>query len=96
MVSTGERSEFGDIFRMMQAEEAPKTPLQRSMDALGAQLSVYSFAIIGFIMLAGWLEGKALQDMFTIGVSLAVAAIPEGEFETYSEGVENLVLSIFF
>ncbi|XP_049874165.1 calcium-transporting ATPase type 2C member 1 isoform X2 [Pectinophora gossypiella] len=78
VVSTGERSEFGDIFRMMQAEEAPKTPLQKSMDTLGAQLSLYSFCIIGFIMVAGWLQGKALQDMFTIGVSLAVAAIPEG------------------
>ncbi|CAK1585933.1 unnamed protein product [Parnassius mnemosyne] len=78
VVSTGERSEFGDIFRMMQAEEAPKTPLQKSMDTLGAQLSLYSFCIIGFIMITGWLQGKAIQDMFTIGVSLAVAAIPEG------------------
>ncbi|RVE48862.1 hypothetical protein evm_006512 [Chilo suppressalis] len=78
VVSTGERSEFGDIFRMMQAEEAPKTPLQKSMDTLGTQLSMYSFCIIGFIMVAGWLQGKAVQDMFTIGVSLAVAAIPEG------------------
>lgn len=78
VVSTGERSEFGDIFRMMQAEEAPKTPLQKSMDTLGGQLSMYSFCIIGFIMITGWLQGKALQEMFTIGVSLAVAAIPEG------------------
>ncbi|KOB76201.1 Calcium-transporting ATPase [Operophtera brumata] len=70
VVSTGERSEFGDIFRMMQAEEAPKTPLQKSMDTLGAQLSLYSFCIIGFIMVTGWLQGKALQDMFTIGVYL--------------------------
>ena len=29
-------------------------------------------------MLIGWLEGRQLVDMFTIGVSLAVAAIPEG------------------
>ncbi|XP_045450738.1 calcium-transporting ATPase type 2C member 1 [Melitaea cinxia] len=78
VVSTGERSEFGDMFRMMQAEESPKTPLQRSMDTLGTQLSMYSFCIIGFIMVAGWLQGKAIQEMFTIGVSLAVAAIPEG------------------
>ncbi|XP_050351688.1 calcium-transporting ATPase type 2C member 1 isoform X2 [Nymphalis io] len=78
VVSTGERSEFGDMFRMMQAEESPKTPLQRSMDTLGTQLSLYSFCIIGFIMVAGWLQGKAIQEMFTIGVSLAVAAIPEG------------------
>ncbi|XP_015263431.1 PREDICTED: calcium-transporting ATPase type 2C member 2-like, partial [Gekko japonicus] len=30
------------------------------------------------LMLIGWLQGKHLLSMFTIGVSLAVAAIPEG------------------
>lgn len=78
VVSTGEQSEFGEVFKMMQEEEAPKTPLQKSMDILGAQLSFYSFCIIGIIMLLGWLQGKALNEMFTISVSLAVAAIPEG------------------
>lgn len=78
VVSTGERSEFGEVFKMMQAEEAPKTPLQQSMDLLGAQLSFYSFLIIGIIMLLGWFQSRALVEMFTIGVSLAVAAIPEG------------------
>lgn len=78
VVSTGEQSEFGEVFKMMQEEEAPKTPLQKSMDILGAQLSFYSFCIIGIIMLLGWLQGKALTEMFTISVSLAVAAIPEG------------------
>jgi P-type Ca2+ transporter type 2C len=73
VVSTGEQSEFGEVFKMMQAEEAPKTPLQKSMDILGAQLSFYSFCIIGIIMLLGWLQGKALVEMFTISVSLAVA-----------------------
>lgn len=78
VVSTGERSEFGEVFKMMQAEEAPKTPLQKSMDILGAQLSFYSFCIIGIIMFLGWLQHRAVVEMFTIGVSLAVAAIPEG------------------
>lgn len=78
VVSTGERSEFGEVFKMMQAEEAPKTPLQKSMDILGAQLSFYSFLIIGIIMLLGWFQSRPLVEMFTIGVSLAVAAIPEG------------------
>ena len=63
---------------MMQSEEAPKTPLQKSMDTLGKQLSFYSFAIIGFIMFIGYLQGRELLEMFTISVSLAVAAIPEG------------------
>ncbi|XP_033836773.1 calcium-transporting ATPase type 2C member 1 [Periophthalmus magnuspinnatus] len=78
VIGTGENSEFGEVFKMMQAEEAPKTPLQKSMDLLGKQLSLYSFGIIGVIMLVGWLQGKSILDMFTIGVSLAVAAIPEG------------------
>ncbi|XP_046741322.1 calcium-transporting ATPase type 2C member 1 [Diprion similis] len=78
VVNTGEKSEFGEVFAMMQAEEAPKTPLQRSMDILGTQLSFYSFCIIGIIMLIGWIQGKPLLEMFTISVSLAVAAIPEG------------------
>uniref|UniRef100_A0A672MB84 Calcium-transporting ATPase n=2 Tax=Sinocyclocheilus grahami TaxID=75366 RepID=A0A672MB84_SINGR len=78
VVGTGENSEFGEVFKMMQAEEAPKTPLQKSMDLLGKQLSLYSFGIIGVIMMVGWLQGKYILDMFTIGVSLAVAAIPEG------------------
>jgi len=68
VVNTGEKSEFGEVFKMMQAEEAPKTPLQKSMDILGAQLSFYSFCIIGLIMILGWIQGRPILDMFTIGV----------------------------
>ncbi|XP_063453864.1 calcium-transporting ATPase type 2C member 2 isoform X4 [Pan paniscus] len=78
VIGTGESSQFGEVFKMMQAEETPKTPLQKSMDRLGKQLTLFSFGIIGLIMLIGWLQGKQLLSMFTIGVSLAVAAIPEG------------------
>ncbi|XP_073164180.1 calcium-transporting ATPase type 2C member 2 isoform X3 [Lepidochelys kempii] len=78
VIGTGENSQFGEVFKLMQAEETPKTPLQKSMDKLGKQLTLFSFCIIGLIMLIGWLQGKHLLGMFTIGVSLAVAAIPEG------------------
>ncbi|XP_055891043.1 calcium-transporting ATPase type 2C member 1-like isoform X1 [Biomphalaria glabrata] len=78
VIGTGQESEFGEIFKMMQAEEAPKTPLQKSMDTLGKQLSFYSFVVIGIIVIIGWIQGRKILDMFTIGVSLAVAAIPEG------------------
>ncbi len=47
VVGVGEQSEFGSVFKMMQTEEAPKTPLQKSMNMLGKQLSFYSLCIIG-------------------------------------------------
>ncbi|PFX20921.1 Calcium-transporting ATPase type 2C member 1 [Stylophora pistillata] len=78
VTGTGENSEFGEVFKMMKAEEPPKTPLQKSMDILGKQLSFYSLCIIALIILLGWLQQRAILEMFTIGVSLAVAAIPEG------------------
>lgn len=69
---------FGEVFKLMQAEEPPRTPLQKSMDILGKQLTIYSLAVIGIIMAIGWLQGRPILDMFNVGVSLAVAAIPEG------------------
>lgn len=78
VIATGGQTEFGTISLSLQEIEAPRTPLQQSMDRLGQQLSYMSFAVIGLIMLVGLLQGKKPLDLFTIGVSLAVAAIPEG------------------
>ncbi|OAP61928.1 Ca2+-transporting ATPase [Fonsecaea erecta] len=78
VIATGGKTEFGTISLSLQEIEAPRTPLQQSMDLLGKQLSYMSFVVIGVIILIGLLQGKKLLDLFTIGVSLAVAAIPEG------------------
>ncbi|KAI9183152.1 High affinity Ca2+/Mn2+ P-type ATPase-like protein [Blastocladiella emersonii ATCC 22665] len=79
VVGTAKSTEFGAIFLMMRDVEVKKTPLQQRMDELGNQLSIVSTAIIFVILLIGWgLQGRSLLDMFTISVSLAVAAIPEG------------------
>ncbi len=55
VVGVGEQSEFGSVFRMMQTEESPKTPLQKSMNMLGKQLSFYSLCIIGELLLVWYL-----------------------------------------
>ncbi|TPX65533.1 hypothetical protein SpCBS45565_g05106 [Spizellomyces sp. 'palustris'] len=78
VVGTGKHTEFGMVFTMMKEVEVRKTPLQLKMDHLGKQLSAFSFIIIGIITLIGILQGRHWLEMFTIGVSLAVAAIPEG------------------
>jgi len=76
--ATGGNTHFGTIATSVSGTESPRSPLQLSMDTLGSQLSKFSFVIIGLISLVGWLQGKNLLDIFTISVSLAVAAIPEG------------------
>ncbi|KAH9174469.1 calcium-transporting ATPase [Lactarius sanguifluus] len=78
VIATGSQTEFGVIFSMMQDVEERRTPLQRNMDELAQKLSIISFGIIGIICLIGVFQNRPWLDMFTIGVSLAVAAIPEG------------------
>jgi len=76
--ATGGNTHFGTIAASVTETESPRTPLQLSMDSLGSQLSQASFAIIAVISLVGYLQGKGLLEIFTISISLAVAAIPEG------------------
>lgn len=78
VIATGSETEFGVIFSMMQDVEERRTPLQLSMDELAKNLSIASFGVIGIICLIGLIQKRKWLDMFTIGVSLAVAAIPEG------------------
>ncbi|ORY66239.1 calcium-transporting ATPase type 2C member 1 [Pseudomassariella vexata] len=76
--ATGGDTHFGTIAASVSGTESPRSPLQVSMDELGSQLSKISFVIIGLISVVGWLQGKKILEIFTISISLAVAAIPEG------------------
>jgi Ca2+-transporting ATPase len=76
--ATGGNTLFGTVAASVSGTESPRSPLQLSMDDLGSQLSKMSFVVIGLISLIGWFQGKKLLEIFTISISLAVAAIPEG------------------
>ena len=78
VIGTGSSTRFGAISSSLQSIESPRTPLQQAMDDLGSQLSYMALAVISMIVIIGWLQGKAIFEMFKIGISLAVAAIPEG------------------
>ncbi|KAJ3371121.1 High affinity Ca2+/Mn2+ P-type ATPase-like protein [Allomyces arbusculus] len=79
VIGTGKNTEFGAVFLLMREVEVKKTPLQQNMDQLGKHLSIISSVVILIILVIGWLfQGRPLLEMFTISVSLAVAAIPEG------------------
>ncbi|KAL7628761.1 High affinity Ca2+/Mn2+ P-type ATPase-like protein [Parahypoxylon ruwenzoriense] len=76
--ATGGNTHFGTIATSVSGTESPRSPLQQNMDHLGQQLSQISFGIIALISLVGLLQGKKILEIFTISISLAVAAIPEG------------------
>lgn len=78
VVTTGMDTEFGRIAQLTQLVGRETTPLQRKLTVLARQLGVLSIAVAALIVLAGWLLGKPLLEMFMVGVSLAVAVVPEG------------------
>lgn len=78
VIATGSNTEFGSISASLREIESPRTPLQLSMDRLGQELTYVSFGVIALIIVIGLFQGRKVLEMFTIGVSLAVAAIPEG------------------
>lgn len=78
VTATGMNTEVGRIAGMIQEVEEGPTPLQRRLEQLGRWLVAGCLGICALVVLAGLLQGEPLVSMFLTGVSLAVAAIPEG------------------
>ncbi|MBB6677216.1 calcium-translocating P-type ATPase, SERCA-type [Cohnella lubricantis] len=78
VIKTGMATEMGHIANLIQQTEESETPLQRRLEQLGKILIVLALALTVVVVLAGVLHGQPIYDMFLAGVSLAVAAIPEG------------------
>lgn len=75
----GLKTEFGRLAVMMHETEERRSPLQIRLDHLGNQLTIYSVVVIVLISLAGFFyQHRSFIEIFTVAVSLAVAAIPEG------------------
>ncbi|WNQ13660.1 calcium-translocating P-type ATPase, SERCA-type [Paenibacillus aurantius] len=78
VVRTGMDTEMGKIAGLIQGTEAMETPLQHRLEQLGKILILVSIGLTVMVVLAGILHGQPPYAMFLAGVSLAVAAIPEG------------------
>lgn len=78
VVATGMGTEMGKIAHMLEKAQQQPTPLQSRLTKLGTILVVLCTAICLIVVTAGVLRGEPLYKMFMAGVSLAVAAIPEG------------------
>ncbi|MDD1677615.1 MAG: HAD-IC family P-type ATPase, partial [Methanomicrobiales archaeon] len=78
VITTGMETEFGKIAGMTQAISVEQTSLARKMDQLGKNLGIMTLGVAALVVIIGVLELRDLLEMFLIGVSLAVAVIPEG------------------
>ncbi|MBZ4662358.1 MAG: calcium-translocating P-type ATPase, SERCA-type [Caloramator sp.] len=78
VIATGMNTEMGKIANMLQSIDEMRTPLQERLDKLGEYLVYVCLIVCGIVTVTGVLRGENIYDMFLIGVSLAVAAIPEG------------------
>jgi len=77
-VATGMNTEIGKIAKMLDAEEAEQTPLQKKLAELGKILGFGALLICALMFVVGMLQKRDLMEMFLTSISLAVAAIPEG------------------
>ncbi|EMS71997.1 calcium-translocating P-type ATPase, SERCA-type [Ruminiclostridium cellobioparum] len=76
--ATGMKTEMGHIADMIQNIEDDETPLQRRLAHLGKFIAVGCLLICAIVSIAGVIRGEKLFNMLLSGISLAVAAVPEG------------------
>ena len=78
VVATGMHTELGNIAELLQGVETEQTPLQRRLDQVGKILAIAGVLVAILVGVIGVLRGEAILDMFLVGVSIAVAVVPEG------------------
>jgi len=78
ITDTAMETEMGQIAGLIQKVYDEQTPLQKRLEQLGRWLVVFCLLIVGVVVVTGILRGEPIYRMFLVGVSLAVAAIPEG------------------
>lgn len=74
----GMKTEMGKIANLLDNIEEDKSPLRERLDSLGKILVVMCIVVCLIVTILGIIRGNDITEMFLLGVSLAVAAIPEG------------------
>ncbi|MCI4677027.1 cation-translocating P-type ATPase [Candidatus Mycolicibacterium alkanivorans] len=83
VTATGMATEMGAIAELLEATETEPSPLQRELAQVGRYLglAVVAIAVVVIAVTLALSEIRTLHDLVTVlllGVSLAVAAVPEG------------------
>ena len=78
VVATGSQTELGRIGTLVSTSVKERSPLEQRLAQLGQRLVYIVLAIAVVVIIAGWVRGDDLWTMIEVGISLAVAAVPEG------------------
>lgn len=79
VTATGSETEMGQIGALIDEAGTRSTPLEQKLAQLSRLLIVVVLVLSAVIVLAGWLRGVTdFWHMLEIGLSLAIAAVPEG------------------
>lgn len=74
---TGAASGIGQIAALIAATGVRPTPLQRRLAALSRALVAVVLTLTAVVVGIGLVQGRAWTEMLVVGLSLAVAAVPE-------------------
>ncbi len=78
VTATGMATEVGHISGMLSGVEQEKTPLTKQLDQITVLITIMAAAALVLIVILGLARGDDFDDLFLVGISLAIAAIPTG------------------
>lgn len=77
VTATGMQTEMGEIARDVEGAGS-EAPIQKRMRLFARNLGIVIVGLVVVVMVLGLALGRPVDEMFMVGISLAVAAIPEG------------------
>lgn len=75
---TGMNTKMGQMSALIDEAGKDETPLQKKLSSLGKSLCVICLSACFVVALAGIIRGEPVFDMLMTGITIAIAAIPEG------------------
>lgn len=78
VIATGTDAQVGKISDMLTDIEQEETPLQKRLGELGRTVAAICLVVCVVVAGAGILRGEPVFDMLMTGITIAIAAIPEG------------------
>ena len=78
VIAIGKSTQMGQISTLLSDIGHSETPLQRRLAELGKVVALICLAVCFLVFAAGVLRGEPVFEMLMTGITIAIAAIPEG------------------